>query len=155
MQPSEKYRHFVDAEGEPLNRLLSAVERVVLHRFRGALRDRGHRVIAAAQMQALQQLSQGGLRISTLAGRLHLSKQAVGQLVRGLEGEGLVRSTVDPTDGRARLVSPTAAGLELVSGAVDAIRGIEADLGRDIGHAALRELKRSLGRILERAGRGE
>ena len=45
-----------------------------------------------------------GLRMGELARRARLSKQAVTELVRRLERDGLVERRPDPTDGRASVV---------------------------------------------------
>jgi DNA-binding MarR family transcriptional regulator len=49
-----------------------------------------------------------GLRMGELARRARLSKQAMTELVRRLERDGLVERRTDPSDGRASLVFLTA-----------------------------------------------
>lgn len=49
-------------------------------------------------------MEEDGLRIGELARRARLSKQAMTELVRRLEGDGLVVRQRDPADGRASLI---------------------------------------------------
>src|SRR5262245_61007003 len=53
-----------------------------------------------------------GVRITELARRLDISKQAVSQSVAELEALGVVELLVDPEDARARLVRFTSKGAE-------------------------------------------
>jgi DNA-binding MarR family transcriptional regulator len=61
-----------------------------------------------------------GLRMGELARRARLSKQAMTELVRRLERDGLVERRTDPRDGRASLIFLTARSraFEPVAGAV-------------------------------------
>jgi len=52
----------------------------------------------------------GGTRITEVARRMGITKQAVSQLVADLEAMGTLERVPDPADGRARLVRFTAAG---------------------------------------------
>jgi DNA-binding MarR family transcriptional regulator len=54
-----------------------------------------------------------GMRVTDLAARVGMTKQALGELVAALQGAGLVEVTVDQRDRRVRLVHPTPAGRDL------------------------------------------
>lgn len=55
-------------------------------------------------------LAWGSMRPTALSDILGTGASHVSKIVRRLEGDGLVQRTTDPTDGRATLISLTAAG---------------------------------------------
>jgi DNA-binding MarR family transcriptional regulator len=68
-----------------------------------------------------------GIRLTALAARAGQTHQSMGEVVAELEQRGFLERTADPADKRARLVSLTDAGRELVRTAVEVIEGIERD----------------------------
>lgn len=48
------------------------------------------------------------------------------QLVRALEGRGLLERSADPADARSRLVAVTAAGADLAARAIEVVEGVDA-----------------------------
>lgn len=90
-----------------------------------------------------------GVRITELAARLEVSKQAVQPLVADLLGLGLVSVEVDPVDARARRVRLTDLGLEAMLHGTGVLRRIEATLRPRLGRAETRILKRLLTRLLK------
>lgn len=99
----------------------------------------------------LQMIPREGLRVTDLASRAGVTKQAVGQLVDALEELGLVRSGAGEEDRRVRWVRRTPAGdavtdqtLALIAAAEDRLR---AQVGRrrfDDMLATMRELGREV-----------
>ena len=91
-----------------------------------------------------QVLDADGSRVTELASRAGMTKQAMGELVRHLEAAGYLRRQPDPRDGRASLVRPTRRGWECIATA----RRIAADLERELaerwGEAPLEELRAGL-----------
>ena len=90
----------------------------------------------------------GGTRLSTLASRAGVTKQAVTPVVRDLEQMGYVDTSTDPTDGRAKLVSLTPEGRRLIDAAQPLIVAIEGEIGRLLGKR-LAELHETLRQLLE------
>jgi len=86
-----------------------------------------------------------------LAERAHMTKQALAEHVDHLEATGYVERVPDPTDRRAKLVRPTAMGVECMHVArralVDLGEDLRAELGDD-GVAALLEGLHAMRRIL-------
>jgi DNA-binding MarR family transcriptional regulator len=74
-----------------------------------------------------------GTRLTDLARRLNVSKQAVGQLVEELEGEGLLERVADPDDKRARRVRFTARGMQAMQHGLSVLAGLEAELVARLG----------------------
>ena len=66
-----------------------------------------------------------GMRLTDLAARVGMTKQALGEFVTTLQSAGLLEVTVDQRDRRVRLVRPTPAGQHLqrlVESAIDEIQ---------------------------------
>jgi DNA-binding MarR family transcriptional regulator len=76
-----------------------------------------------------ENLDPEGTRLTVLAARAGLTHQSVGEVVTELERRGYVERIPDPTDKRARLVSLTDRGRDLVRAAVKHIGDIEREWG--------------------------
>jgi DNA-binding MarR family transcriptional regulator len=76
-----------------------------------------------------ENLDPDGTRLTVLAARAGLTHQSVGEVVAELERRGYVERIPDPTDRRARLVSLTERGRDLVRAAVQHIADIEREWG--------------------------
>ena len=76
----------------------------------------------------------GGIRLSELARGANITKQALGEFVTNLETAGLVDVTPDPSDGRARLVTPTPAGRRIQTQIRRTVTAIEQDLEQRVGN---------------------
>lgn len=95
----------------------------------------------------------GGTRLTELARRAGVSKQAVGPLVKELESFGMVRRMPDPEDGRAQRVLFTRRGLHALLHGLSVLGELEEELAAAIGTARMRELRATLtqlGDALER-----
>lgn len=89
-----------------------------------------------------------GTRLTTLAQRLGISKQAVGQLVDELEQMGALERVPDPSDGRAKLIRfPTKGEGSLLAGLAH-LRELEAELGEAIGAQHMAALHEGLTALL-------
>jgi len=60
------------------------------------------------------------IRQASLAQELGFAQRSVTQAIEGLERDGLVERTSDPTDGRAKLVTLTADGAAALAASTDA-----------------------------------
>ena len=74
-----------------------------------------------------------GIRLGHLARRANISKQALGEFVAALQTARLVEVTPDPSDGRARLVTPTPKGRRVQDQIRRTVTGIEQDLEQRVG----------------------
>lgn len=107
----------------------------------------GERVARPALMRLLPALTEGPIRVTALAERADVTKQAVAQALRACEQHGWVAYAPDPTDGRAVLVSLTTAGHEAVALGRDALRQVQRDIEDRVGAATLERLTRDLRRV--------
>src|SRR5688572_28733858 len=81
-----------------------------------------------------------GTRISTVADRLGVTKQAVSQLCGELQELGVVALDPDPDDGRAKRVRFTRKGLEAIHHGLGVLAGIERELAAAVGEARMAAL---------------
>jgi DNA-binding MarR family transcriptional regulator len=94
-----------------------------------------------------------GTRLTELARRLGVTKQAVGQLVTDLEGLGVLERVDDPADGRAKLVRFTDKGLKALHHGLSVLRGIEAALERRLGPERTQALHQALAEVVDELSR--
>lgn len=85
-----------------------------------------------------------GTRMSDLAERLGVSKQAVSQLVDELEALGVLARVPDPDDARARRVVFTQRGREGFARGLTVLRELEQELGAAIGERKMEQLRVAL-----------
>lgn len=78
--------------------------------FVAAMRDAGHGWMTDARAALLGHIGRRGTPQSALIDRMGSSKQAVQQLVDGLESEEIICRVPDPDDRRARIVVHTEKG---------------------------------------------
>lgn len=110
------------------------------------LKARGHD-IGLNQARVFQRIAPGGSRLAELAEAAQVSKQTVGSIVDQLERAGYVRRVPDPTDARARLVTMTDKGHELVEISIPVVREVEAAWEAHLGRARTRQLREALGAL--------
>ena len=100
-------------------------------------------------------LEPDGIRITELARRLSITKQAVQPLVADMVEAGVLRMEDDPDDARARRVILTAHGFAAMRHGTGILLDIEAALGRALGKASMTELRRLLTALLAALERQE
>jgi DNA-binding MarR family transcriptional regulator len=116
-------------------------------RLHGEMVRRGHAWYGDARGAIAATLDPRGMSQAELARRMHVSKQAVQQLLDGLEDEGIVRREPDPDDGRGKRVVYTKKGLAALREAVLVKRAIEADYRDKLGARGLETLRELLAKI--------
>jgi DNA-binding MarR family transcriptional regulator len=119
------------------------------------LRAHGH-PLTLSQARVFQRIGPDGSRPGELAEATQLSKQTLGSILDQLEAAGYVTRAPDPTDGRARLVTVTETGRELVALSLPVVERTERAWTEHLGpvqsrqlHEALVELRRITDPFLE------
>lgn len=108
------------------------------------LQKKGFRGFRASHMNVLRHIDLSGTRITEIADRSRQSKQAVGQLVATCETQKLVKTTSDPTDRRAKIVTFTDLGRAVIDAERDVMERMDAELKILLGEGNFGELRRSL-----------
>lgn len=111
----------------------------------------GHDRVRAAHTAVFEYLDAEGTTVSTLAERARMTKQAMAELVQGLEAVGYVRRVPDPTDRRAKLVVLTERGRDLISVVQAKLPELERRLEALLGADRVRALRADLVRLRDAA----
>ncbi len=122
------------------------------HRLVAVADDFSGRVLAAYHRQGyaeirpvhgavLRNLELGGTRLTVLAARAGITHRAMAKLVANVMAIGLIQQRPDPGDARARLISYTPEGLQLLQQSSAIIEGIYRVYSRIIGAEALQALE--------------
>ena len=100
-------------------------------------------------MAVLQFPGPDGVRPGLLAERAGMSKQAMNQLLRSLEGAGYIVRSDSTEDGRSSVVRFTRRGHAAFARAADILRDIEREWKAELGPKRFAELKALLTRVWE------
>jgi DNA-binding MarR family transcriptional regulator len=124
---------------------------VVTKRLRADLGAQGFAFpeLRGSHRRLLQMIPPEGIRITDLARRADMTKQALGEFMDWLEQAGFVASGQDPADGRVRLITRTEQGDAAAIAAQRAIDAVERGWRTEIGAArydAMKQVLRQLGR---------
>ena len=115
----------------------------------GRLAARGHPEVRYAHGSVFQFLDDAGTRVSVLAERAQITKQAMAQLVAHLEAHGYVERVPDPSDRRAKLVRTTARGRDVFGVVREFLAEVDARLAARLGEAKVRRLRALLQELNE------
>ena len=107
--------------------------RAWLKAFAEAMRADGHGWFTESRAGLMGLIPRSGIRQSALIERTGTTKQAVQQLLDGLEAEGIVERVADPLDGRGNLVRYTEKGLRALRDGDRIKREIEGQYREKIG----------------------
>jgi DNA-binding MarR family transcriptional regulator len=113
-------------------------EQIRLH-----LKARGHR-LQTAHAKILVHLDMEGTRLTELARRAGISKQAMGKLVNELEAIGYVERAVDDSDGRAWKIGFTPKGLALLKDSGEIVEEIWQEYAKLMGEKRLERFRDEL-----------
>jgi DNA-binding MarR family transcriptional regulator len=92
----------------------------------------------------LSHLDFGGVRLTDLADRVGVSKQAVGQLVDDLAEMRMVERAADPTDGRAKRIRLSRRGHAALMHGLGVLQELEEEVGQAVNVRRMRELRSTL-----------
>lgn len=144
-QEEERRRALQASQIEHTGVLLWQATRSWLAEFRRRLSRAGYGDLSeGAFMSVLPFLDIQGTRITALAERAGISKQAVNQFVDQLERAGIVERVADRTDGRAKVVRYAGRGLHFVRDNQRIKIELEAEAATALGASGLEPLHRNL-----------
>src|SRR5262245_24543584 len=104
------------AERHPLPVLLAELKELAIDELHTRLAERGYTDIRASHGCVCRFIdAEHGSRLTYLADRSGVTKQAVGEAVDDLEQRGFVERVPDPLDKRAKIIRLTARGREAMA----------------------------------------
>jgi DNA-binding MarR family transcriptional regulator len=139
---------------EHLGWLLGRVDLLFAEGVTRGMHARGFAGIRLVHIALIRNVDEGGTRISEIARRAGMTKQATGQLVAEFVDLGYIRLINDPGDGRVKIARYTAKGKRLLVAIVGSIEETEAAVAAAIGAPKLATLKKTLGLVLASAHAG-
>lgn len=129
--------------------LLRVPGQAIHRRIVDELNAAGFADLRLPHMAVLQFPGPDGVRPGTLAERAGMSKQAMNQLLRSLEGIGYIVRSNAPDEGRARIVRFTKRGHAAYAKIHGILRDIEREWSAELGAKNFAQLKELLFRVWE------
>lgn len=122
-------------------------------RIFAAVREAGYADLQPAHVLLFRYPTIADVRPSELAEQMGISKQSLNDLLRHLEAHAYIELRPDPSDGRARLITLTDRGSELMEFVRTAAREISEDWARVVGRKRFEAFQRTLRQLVEATGR--
>ncbi len=136
------------AEERPnLGKLLAGIYVALAMELDERLADAGYPDVRPAHGTVFGVIDAEGSRVTELAARAGMSKQAMGELVAYLEATGYVTRAPDPRDRRARLVQLTRRGWECIAAGRRIMEELEDEWGDRYGARRVAALRTALEEI--------
>jgi DNA-binding MarR family transcriptional regulator len=133
---------------EHLGWLLGRADLLFAEGVTRAMHARGFAGIRLVHIALIRNVDENGTRISDIAKRAGMTKQATGQLVAEFVELGYIKLVPDPDDGRAKIARYTAKGKRLLVAIVASIEETENAVAQAIGAPQLAALKATLAKLL-------
>jgi DNA-binding MarR family transcriptional regulator len=139
----------VETRDMRIGALLRVPAQAIQRRLIKELNAAGFEELRVPHMAVLQYPSPDGVRPGVLAERAGMSKQAMNQLLRSLEGLGYIVRSDAPDEGRARIIRFTKRGRAAYSRIYGILRDIEREWSVELGPDRFAQLKELLFRVWE------
>jgi len=134
----------------PLPALLDQVKEMAVAELHERLSEEGFAEIRPGHGCVFRFIEPDGSRLTDIADRAGLTKQAVGEVVSDLEALGHVERRSCPDDGRAKIIHLTDSGREAVAAAERIFADIERRWAEDVGERRMASLRATLTALAER-----
>lgn len=132
-EPDALVKRLDDLSPPPLLAVIAHAEMAMERALQARLQDAGFGDQTLAQSRLFGAIPPEGIRLTYLAERAQLTKQAVGELIDQMEAAGYVTRSPDPVDARAKLIGFTSKGWRAVDAALAAFGDMEAQLLKQFG----------------------
>src|ERR1700689_879768 len=139
--PQSRARASVKTRDMLIGALLRVPGQAIQRRIIKELNAAGFADLRLPHMPVLQFPGPDGVRPGVLAERAGMSKQAMNQLLRSLEGLGYIVRSDAPDEGRARIIRFTKRGRAAYSKISDILRDIEHEWSAELGSKHFAQLK--------------
>ena len=133
----------------PLGSIITAAGKRLSAELDASLRSAGFPDLRAAHAPVFMAVDPTGTRVTELAERTKMTKQAVGELVSYLSQHGYVSIAPDSTDRRAKQIILTARGWEAIEVGQRVIADFDRWLDTAVGAERVAQLREALIRIIE------
>lgn len=149
--PDDEFREaFEETKRASVSQLLIKAGRLANERGISRIpREPGQARLRPSHMAVFPHVEFEGTRMSTIAERLGVSKQAVSQLVGDLEAMGVLQRVRDPSDGRARLVKFSEEGPKFLMQGMQVLASVDTDLRRKLGEERYGQFREVLLDVVE------
>jgi len=107
----------------------------------------GHDAVRPAHAAVFQHLDEGGTTVTVLAERAQMTKQSMAELVRHLESWSYLERVTDPNDRRAKVVTATDWGQQILQIVTEFEQQTEAWLDEQLGARRAANLRQDLDAI--------
>ncbi|MFG1946170.1 MarR family winged helix-turn-helix transcriptional regulator [Nonomuraea sp. NPDC048826] len=119
--------------GTPLPALFTQAKEVTVAHLHRRLDEEGFKGVRFSHGAVFRFIDAEGSRLTVLAERSGLSKQALGEVVADLERHGYVERATDPADHRAKIIRLTERGMQVQVAAARILGDIERRWARHLG----------------------
>lgn len=137
-----------DAPEVPLPALLTRAKEITVDLLHRKLNEEGFEGIRYRHGAVFRSIEEGGSRLTTLAERSGLTKQALAELVGELGRLGYVERVPDPDDRRAKIIRLTERGAEGQAAAARILAEIEQRWAQHLGSDRIAMLRRTIEDII-------
>lgn len=148
MRPERHEEKLAREEARSTLQLLFEAARLLNERAIEQVRRRTKRPVRVAHTALLPHVDLGGTRLTDLAARMGVTKQAAGQLVDELVAMHQLERVPDPTDARAKLVRFSRRGRAAMLEGLGVLHELEAELSVVLGAPKLRALGDALAAVV-------
>lgn len=100
--------------------------------------------VRTAHTSLFPHITREGVRLTAIADKLGVTKQAIGPLIDDLEREGVVERIEDPADARAKLIRWTRKGERALLHGLGVLAELERELAKHVGARRMAELANTL-----------
>lgn len=128
--------------------LLLKAARLLNERAILRMREKTRRPVRTAHTTLLPHIDLAGTRLTDLAARLGVTKQAASQLVDELVDMGMLERVPDPADARAKLIRFSKLGQKALLQGIEVFAELEDDIEERIGSRALEDLHAALSAVV-------
>jgi DNA-binding MarR family transcriptional regulator len=139
----------------PLPTLLTQARDITVGLLHRQLGEEGFEGIRYRHGSVFRFIDTEGSRLTALAERSGLTKQAIAEVVDELERLGYVERAADPSDRRAKIIRLTERGAEGQVAAARILREIEQRWAQLLGQDRIVMLRRAVEEIISLQGRSE
>ncbi|KAA2262586.1 winged helix DNA-binding protein [Solihabitans fulvus] len=132
----------------PLPALFAQGKEVTVGQLHRRLAEEGFDGILYWHGSVFRFIDAEGSRLTVLAERSGLTKQAIGEVVSDLERHGYVERTADPDDRRAKIIRLTDRGIKGQAAAARILGEIEQRWAKHLGRERVAALRQTLAEVI-------